>query len=353
MIEETGIAPHSLRGSFRAQKEARRRFGPPGPIPDGFAAELVERGPHYDPQLAYLLSVISGWSYSDGVTLANQLKYYGFGGATVDEFSVRNPAMYIVATGFFIRSECGRVGILSFRGTEPTNIINWLTDSDLFLHPFGGEGCLRTAWDGWGAVHRGFFVNLQSVWEGIEAELEKAVQPDRSGTREPLRKLYITGHSLGGAMAVLAGAKIFGSGSTEMRDKIHGIYTFGQPAVGDAKFKTRGEAAFGDRLHRHEYHRDAVPRLPPAITGRFDHFGSVRVSPAVTEGWGPPREDVPQARFIAPAVLSVLASFVGRRISYLGRLERGLCKYSLFDDHSPTRYIQVSRAALDPRPHRP
>jgi hypothetical protein len=335
--------PHTFRASYRSEKKEVRPFGAPGPIPGNFVSAKLERRIGYDPELAYVLSVIAGWSYSDGPTLLNQLKYYGLPGATVDEIAVLNPAMYIVATGFFVRSECGKVGILAFRGTEPTNIISWLTDADVAQRNFGGSGF----------VHRGFYANLRSIWEDVGGALHRATQPSSGpngengkGARAPLEALYITGHSLGAAMAVLAAAKIFKDEAPLLSNMVRGIYTFGQPAVGDKQFASNYGKLFGDRLYRHEYGHDAVPRLPPSTTGDFEHFGAVRVSFRANEGWEEPKTTSRQTQYLVVTALSVLGSFVGRRIPKLGKVEALLCKYSIFDDHSPARYIDASRAAL-------
>jgi hypothetical protein len=294
-----------------------------------------------------VLSVIAGWSYSDGAVLARQLKYYGLPGVTVEEIAIRNPAMYIVATAFFVRSACGRVGILSFRGTEPTNIISWLTDADVNPRNFSGTGF----------VHRGFYANLRALWEDLSESLERAVAEQRGNgsvnghgnggvERAPLEKLFLTGHSLGAAMAVLAAAKIFKDEAAPLADLLQGVYTFGQPAVGDAEFARHYAPRFGKRLFRHDYHFDAVPRLPPASTGEYVHFGELRVTSDTAKGWQSQPTLSAQSRFLAWTAISVFASFVGRRIPALTWLDAKVFRYSVFDDHSPTRYIDTSRAAI-------
>jgi hypothetical protein len=338
----SAMPAHTVRETFRAGTNLERQFGPPGRIRPDFCATLLERGVSYDPELAYALSIVSGWSYSDGRTLARQLKYYGLPGASVEEIAVINPAMYIVATAMLVRSACGRIAILAFRGTEPTNLISWLTDADVNLRDFAGTG----------AVHRGFYTNLQAVWEDVEAALEQAMSAagcagnDGQPARAPIERLFLTGHSLGGAMALLAAAKICRDEARDMRRAVQGIYTFGQPAVGDEQFAAHQAALFGDRLYRHEYAYDAVPRLPPQSLGKFVHFGEARVAFSSKEGWQKSAAMRRQAHLLAPTALSIFASFVGRRTRLLGTLECLLCKYSLFDDHSPARYIDTSRAAL-------
>jgi hypothetical protein len=313
----------------------KRLFGPPPIVGDNFVDKLLDRDIAYDPELAYVCSIIAGWSYSNRTTLERRLKYYGLAKATVQEIAVLNPSMMIVSTAFFVRSACGRIAILSFRGTEPTNLISWLTDSDVSQRNFAGTG----------QVHEGFYENLQAVWEDVDETIDKAT--DRLGdSTKAVQKLFITGHSLGAAMAVIAAAKLSRDGSRATRKVLSGVYTFGQPAVGDAEFVAYFEPRIGDRLYRHDYAFDAVPRLPPASTGDFRHFGELRVARRAQDGWTSSHAALHQAGGLSLIALSVLSSFVGRRIQRFGPLERWLCKYSLFDDHSPKHYIDASRAAL-------
>lgn len=82
----------------------------------------------------------------------------------------------------------------------------------------------------------------------------------------PLAKIYATGHSLGGALAILAAIDL-----DQMGMDIAGVYTYGQPRVGNKNF-----AAFYDnnlpQTYRAVDNADMVPHLPPMIGG-FQHSG--------------------------------------------------------------------------------
>jgi hypothetical protein len=129
---------------------------------------------------------------------------------------------------------------LVFRGTEqkPADLI-----SDLQLSiPLLGKGPL---------VHRGFKHALDIVWDEIETALRDVHVP-----------LFMTGHSLGAALAILAAT----------RHKPRGVYTFGSPLVGNR--------AFADTLKGVEIHRvvddiDGVTFVPPPLLG-YEHVGEVR-----------------------------------------------------------------------------
>jgi hypothetical protein len=259
--------------------------------------------------------------------------------------------MLLVSTAYFVRSKCGRLGILSFRGTEPTNLINWLTDTNLQLRPFV-----------YGKVHTGFYANVEVIWEEVSRVLRAAAEneplPADSGIPvlpstanhydQPLQSLYVTGHSLGAAMAVVAAACLLHepNGSRGWDAILRGIYTYGQPMVGTKEFATNCETLFRGRYFRHVFNGDLVPRVPPKTVHNFTHFGQRRYSPATDKPWADEtRED--QAPTVLETLGSAAMSFVLRRVSVPGiALEHVLpLPYSL-EDHMPTNYIQVSRSSL-------
>ena len=306
-----------------APAPAATAFGSTPPRVIDFAAITSDA---YDARVAYLLAVASGWAYADEETLAKKLRYYGLPRATVDRMQVINPAMLVVATAFLVRSQDRKTGVLVFRGTEPTNLINWLTDADTCLRPFHG-----------GSIHAGFHANVEAIWTDVEQQLRAAIA-------DGMTTLYITGHSLGGAMAVVAAARIFFA--AEYRDwhgLVRGIYTFGQPMVGDAAFGAQCERGFGAKLHRHVYRSDVVPALPPWSVGDYTHVGSERLAVRAHEQWvASPRPRMRRAVSIAATVLLIAGGFFTRRLRFL---ERFALAYSL-DDHVPERYIETCKASL-------
>ncbi len=339
------VASGYRRDSFRPTIKKPRPFGQREPMTgERFINRLLsraERKPTYDAELAYALAVIAGWSYSDGQTLSNKLQYFGLPFNSVQQMQVVNEPMFIVANAFFVRSSCGRVGILSFRGTEPTNAISWLTDADVTLRAISG-----------GKVHAGFYANLQAIWDEVVTRLTRAIETDSESNgdgadtdkekeRRPMEALYITGHSLGGAMATLAAAKIHEDAEIQP-NLLQGVYTFGQPAVGDRSFGHQCERRFGDVFHRHVYRKDVVPHLPPRSTGPYEHFGRERHSASPHEPYAESFEKSKLVSFVLPAVSITAASFVSRRLRHLADLP---FPFSI-DDHLPSRYIDAGRAAV-------
>lgn len=77
------------------------------------------------------------------------------------------------------------------------------------------------AWD-WGDVPQGFSQAVESVWNRrglVNIIRDLLSEPGKN------RKLLITGHSLGGALATVTGARL----AFEENADIHGIYTTGCP----------------------------------------------------------------------------------------------------------------------------
>ena len=103
-----------------------------------------------------------------------------------------------------------------------------------------------------GKVHLGFDTALDSVWNlSLKAIFS---DPVHSG-----KKLYLTGHSLGGALAALCASRI----AVEFDPAVvTAIYTFGQPMVGNGTFAESFDRLFSNRSHRFRNNRDIVTRLP-------------------------------------------------------------------------------------------
>jgi|HubBroStandDraft_1064217.scaffolds.fasta_scaffold08998_6 hypothetical protein len=344
--------PYKVTRSFTTTKAKGASFGPQGPrVPDIESIATDE----YDSKLAYVMSVISTWSYADEKALAEKLRYYGIDGALVRRITVQNDALLVVATAYFIQSRTGRVGILAFRGTDPASFITILADAETMQRPFANDivGAAGTRPFADSVVHSGFYANVEAVWDDVvdclDAARKGAHIKDDKGTRtkldQPLDTLYITGHSLGGAMAVLAAARLFGSGFDKdwtPKQVIKGVYTFGQPMVGNEAFAGGCEKTFGGRLFRHVYRDDVVPHLPPTSELNYRHTGEERRADALNDLWKsgyPPSKQVSLTR----ALIDVGFNAVEARLTP-SKAPDGLS----VDDHMPSNYLDVSRYVIDP-----
>ncbi len=140
-----------------------------------------------------------------------------------------------------------QVVLVAFRGTE--NAADWMADFNAFftVRPYGN-------------IHRGFYHAFNDIRPALEAALPKMQN----------RKLILTGHSLGGALATVAAAEWHTSGAF----KPSAVVTFGQPRVGFSSLKTFIANKFGDRYSRFVNDTDIVTRVPPGYShvGKLYHF---------------------------------------------------------------------------------
>ena len=213
-----------------------------------------------------------------------------------------------------------------------------MTDLSSQMRPFVG-----------GKVHSGFYSNTEALWALISKKIEEEQAKE-------LETLYITGHSLGGAMSVVTAARAQFD-NLSWGKLIKGIYTYGQPMVGDGAFASLCQNKFGDMLYRHVYARDVIPRLPTTdIIGDFKHFGIERVSSESNQPWSVITEQSKLTRApysIGLTLVGVGFSYVESRIRQALHIQRYLSKwmsnnlwYSI-DDHSPINYISACRASRD------
>lgn len=99
-------------------------------------------------------------------------------------------------------------------------------------------------------MHTGFFSALELVWKEV---LVAVKAQGKAG--DGWKPIWITGHSLGGALALLATVSLDRAGIP-----VRGTITLGQPRVGDLTFKR----AFGgrERVYRITNQGDPVPLVP-------------------------------------------------------------------------------------------
>ncbi|MBE9029118.1 lipase family protein [filamentous cyanobacterium LEGE 11480] len=156
--------------------------------------------------------------------------------------------------------------IVIFRGTEPQSVKDWITNSQVAKV----KACN-------GRVHAGFWNGCQDIWSEVETEIQRV---RRQFAAPP--PLFLTGHSLGGALAILAAAQLEMCGH-----QVDGVYTFGCPRIGDRHFAMQYNRKLYNQTFRLVNHRDIVAQLPPNELGYthvgqliyFDETGIRRISP--------------------------------------------------------------------------
>ena len=139
-----------------------------------------------------------------------------------------------------------KCGVLAFRGSK---LINWFfrnARTKLMSHP--------CKWDKksiMGNVHTGFCKGITSMEISLEPFDDKI---------EGLEHLWICGHSLGGALGVLAATRYR---CKLLKDsKSMEIYTFGQPMVGCKTFVQQFDEKMVGKLYRVTNQKDCVPACP-------------------------------------------------------------------------------------------
>jgi hypothetical protein len=323
---------------------------------------LAGAGLTYNPQAAHVCAVLAGWAYSSHETVATMMVRMGLEKNRCRSIALVNDTMFVCSTAYLIQSSCGRLALLAYRGTEPLNFINWLTDGDvsptMLPLPSGASSSTGDP----PRVHGGFYRNQRATWFDVADGLRRALAGrsilDDSETGQ-LEALYITGHSLGAAMAALAAWRIAKDGAYEtLRAKLRGVYTFGQPMVGNKPFALEcdKDPLLGRRVFRHIYKNDVVPVLPPQLAGDFLHFGLEFRSSGKEPGFAAtdPKDYAKQlSHFTGPAVIAASAFAINqvpalRKIAEVAHsvplLERAGLVYSLYD-HGTTNYVYSSQPA--------
>ena len=154
--------------------------------------------------------------------------------------------------------------ILAFRGSA--SLRDWLTD----LQAMRTQVSVPSTPDTRPAseeIHHGFWDAASEILPKLMAWWGRPIPP---------APMFITGHSLGGALAVLCARGLARAGFP-----VHSVYTFGGPRVGDAAFAKHYDSqelaaagmpdatksSLGARTWRFVDEEDIVPRLP------FWHWG--------------------------------------------------------------------------------
>ncbi|MFJ9690792.1 lipase family protein [Kitasatospora sp. NPDC101183] len=190
---------------------------------------------------AYWLARASDLAYKDDAVIDRQAADWGFDQVRhhatrfTPPFPLQDTQAYTMASDHMI--------VTAFRGTEPQELRDWLSDAT--TPPWPGPG-------GTGFVHYGFAEALASVLPDVE----KAV----TGLRTNGQSVWFTGHSLGGALAMLAAAHLALEAPNLRADC---VVTFGQPRTCERLLAAVYDKAFKGRSYRFVNNNDIVPQLPP------------------------------------------------------------------------------------------
>jgi hypothetical protein len=214
--------------------------------------------------------------------------------------------------------------VVAFRGTQVDifwdSVLDFTVDAQ-FLPVRDARGHL---------VHAGFLAALAAVWKD---EVAGRIRDEQAQHQRPV---WITGHSLGAALATIAANLC----SDDAGLHLAGVYTYGSPRVGDERFG----AAIRVPVYRFRNDSDLVPHVPIGLV--FRHVGQLQF----IDSGGHLHRNVPpsQELFLDPGahLLSV------RDASVLKGLMRtaggsGLPVPGLLADHAPINYSVLAWNAYD------
>jgi hypothetical protein len=195
--------------------------------------------------LAYLAQAEGGPSYREQLGMEATL------------FSVGNTQAYVAQNDQHI--------VVAFRGTESPTTIDGLKDwfltnaVNFLIVPEGRLGTDFAAAGVGARFHQGFITALGDIWGPVF----EAVQAQRKREDRPL---WLTGHSLGGALAVLGGWLFY-----RKFVPVHQIYTFGGPMVGNEQAAKAINEAYPNKIFRYIDFADPVPHLPTVSLADNDY----------------------------------------------------------------------------------
>jgi triacylglycerol lipase len=219
------------------------------------------------PPARYCATAFAAFDPAGGFSIGNarammwfsQLAYEIGKRATIDAIAPRwgfAKVTVFVKRKIAANSVCGTRGligersdavVLAFSGTDPVVWEMHATNLNIRL----SQDC---------DTHSGF----KSAIEAARDEIERAVELCRDGGKP----LFVAGHSLGAALAVLA---------AQQADRLpggtpRGVYVYGMPRVGGERFRDEYNARLGDITYRLVHGDDIVACIPFSGIG-FRHVG--------------------------------------------------------------------------------
>jgi hypothetical protein len=140
--------------------------------------------------------------------------------------------------------------IIAFRGSDHVGLAggfqDWVSTNARMIPVFYGGKRFS------GHVHQGFLNGMYGVWHPNHTGLIKALSDHDLWNK----RFWLTGHSLGGAVATLVGMRL-----SDEDKRIAGIYTYGSPRIAHWNFQGSYNGRLKDVTFQYVTSKDPVPRL--------------------------------------------------------------------------------------------
>ncbi len=206
---------------------------------------------------AYLMSLLSWVAYFDPTEARSLLQSWGLTVQSDDFFDIDTP--YLLGAsgstqGFIAYNDTAI--FVAFQGSTTNDFAQDWLDNDLDVAPQP-----MPVWGLTVVLHHGFSEAAEVSYNRVRSRVEQLLK-DR-----PNRKVWITGHSLGGAVATLTAFRL----THDNGIKVQGVHTFGAPPVGNNSWKGLFDSTIAN-MNRWNLQNDPIVSLlpPPA----FAHVGS-------------------------------------------------------------------------------
>lgn len=222
--------------------------------------------------------------------------------------------------------------ILAFRGTRVSGFERLDT---IFTQPWMNYADLKTdaqfvpmAFAKAGNVHGGILGSYERFWRAHGETMKRSIGE---------RALLLTGHSLGAALATVAGA-------TGHLESAKAVYSFGSPRVGDRGFRAVLES-MNLAVHRFVHGHDLVTTLAPEGWLGFTHVSDILH--LKNDGSGIDDDEPDLAKVLLNALRKVDASLHGTILNFqesrlMSPLKMLVPKGALAD-HAPLFYVERIR----------
>lgn len=200
----------------------------------GALAQPISKGGELAWSSALTLAKISNLAYEDGKKLTEPVKSLG---ATQVRQITKGRSYGVVASN-------DQAVVVGFRGTSKA--VDWLTNGKIIGRRVNN-----------GEMHAGFYEAVAAIYKQVFNESMR-----QGGDKKPL---WVTGHSLGGAMAAVFAYRIL----IEKGLNPSGVVTFGQPLLFSEKLAQVMLDHFDTRYVRFVNAWDPITRLLP----NYEHAG--------------------------------------------------------------------------------